>query len=322
MQHDFVLHIGANKTGSSAVQAFIRSNLSVFQDAGYLVPDSNLDTSGRITGEQVFAFQKYIVPNDVAALTATFDRLKAEAGQNTVLCSAENLSNPGRHQTFTEIGQKYSVKVVLYIRRQDDLIASSWQQWHSKVSDDFNAWLITALQSIGHWERTISGWENIVGTGNVSVRIFERESFPEGNIMLDFLECLGIPYQDVPLEFPSGDINPSFSDAMTGLVAGNKSIFKNTDDNEFYQMIQALTGDTYIERKKISLMTAKQRENTVKFFEAQNERIREKYFPSREALFKPLDHAKYRYLSTEEIALEQRKIMMHLIFSLWKQSKA
>jgi hypothetical protein len=37
MTCDFVLHIGANKTGSSAIQSFIRLNLGVLQRAGYLV---------------------------------------------------------------------------------------------------------------------------------------------------------------------------------------------------------------------------------------------------------------------------------------------
>lgn len=322
MKYDFVLHIGANKTGSSALQAFIRSNLTVINNAGYLVPDSALGTTNRITGEHVFAFQKYIVPNDVAGLTAVFDRLNAEAGEQTILCSAENLSNPARHQTFVEIVKKYSIKIILYIRRQDDLIASSWQQWPSKVMDDFNAWLVTTLQRTGHWERTITNWENIVGADNVMVRIFERESFPDGNIMLDFVECLNIPVEDTELTFPDGDINPSYSDAITGLVAGNRSIFKNQHDNDFYKMIGALTGPAYVEKQKISLMTEQQRDNIVKFFEFQNERIREKYFPDRETLFKPVDHSKYRYLSAEEMSLEQRKIMMHLIYSLWKQMQA
>lgn len=322
MKHDFVLHIGANKTGSSAVQAFIRSNLAVFNDAGYLVPDSNLGTTDKITGEHVFAFQKYVVPNDIEGLTALFGQLKAEAGERTVVCSAENLSNPGRFQTFTEISKKYSLKIILYIRRQDELISSSWQQWPSKVMDDFNAWLVTALQSTGHWGRTISNWENVVGAGNVTVRIFERESFPDGNIMLDFMDCLGIPYEDAELVFPGNDINPSYSDAITGLVAGNGSIFKNQHDNEFYKMIHALTGEAYSGSPKISLLTEKQRDNIAKFFEVQNERIRVKYFPERETLFKPIDHSKYRYLSSEEMALEQRKILMHLIYSLWKQANA
>ena len=322
MQYDFVLHIGANKTGSSAVQAFIRSNLAVFSEAGYLVPDSNLGTSDRITGEHVFAFQKFVVPNDIKGLTAAFDDLKAEVGDKTVLCSAENLSNPGRFQTFAEIVKKYSIKIILYIRRQDDLIASSWQQWPSKVMDDFNGWLVTALQNTGHWERTITNWENMAGAENVTVRVFERESFPDGNIMLDFMECLDIPYDDADLTFPSHDINPSYSDAITGLVAGNRSIFKNQHDNEFYKMIGELTGGAYIERQKTSLLSEQQRDNIAKFFEVQNERIRAKYFPDRETLFKPIDHSKYRYLSAEEISLEQRKIMMHLIYSLWKQMKA
>lgn len=321
MQYDFFLHIGANKTGSSAIQSFIGANLELFQKAGFVVPDSSLGWSSRVTGEHVFAFQRYIVAADVDGLTSVFDQLHASAGGKTVLCSAENLSNPGRHQAFAKVGSKYKVKVILYIRRQDDLIASSWQQWQSKVSDDFNAWLIGALQSMGHWERVISAWESVVGTGNVIVRVFERESFPDGNVMLDFLECLGIPHQSVSPKFPAGDINPSFNDVITDLVAGNKAIFQNIHDNDFYKMIYDLTGDSYIERKKYSILSPGQRDQVIKFFEVQNERIRLKYFPDRKYLFKPLDNSKYRYLSKADAEREQRRILMHLIYALWRKGK-
>ena len=319
MKPDFILHIGANKTGSSAIQTFIRDNLELFQNAGFAIPNSNLELKGTSSGQQVFAFQKYVVTGDTVGLTAVFDELKAQAGDATILCSAENLSNPGREQAFTTIGSKYNVKVILYIRRQDDLISSSWQQWHSKRNADFNAWLVLALQSIGHWERTITAWEKVVGEENVTVRVFERDTFPDGNILLDFLDRVGIDHRTVEPSFPTGLVNPSFSDVITGLVAGNSSLFESRDDNEFYEMILELTGSTYIEKQKYSLLSPDQRDSIVSFYAAQNERIRQKYFPERTSLFSPVDHKKYRYLSDEEVALEQRQIMMHLIFELWRQ---
>ena len=70
------------------------------------------------------------------------------------------------------------------------------------------------------------------------------------------------------------------------------------------------------------MLTAGQREHIIKFFEAQNERIRLKHFPERETMFKPIDHKKYRYLSESEVALEQRRILMHLLYAMWQKNNA
>ena len=77
------------------------------------------------------------------------------SGARAVLISAENLSNGANFQFFNKILPSMDCKVILYIRRQDELLTSSWQQWHSKVETDINAWLILALQQYGHWLRCI-----------------------------------------------------------------------------------------------------------------------------------------------------------------------
>ena len=62
MQHDFVPHIGSSKTGTSAIQTFIRRNVDIFEACGFIVPDANLGFSGQITGVQVSAFQTTLTP--------------------------------------------------------------------------------------------------------------------------------------------------------------------------------------------------------------------------------------------------------------------
>jgi|SRR6056297_1513700 len=321
MKPQIVIHIGANKTGSSAIQSFIRANIDLLTTAGYLVPDSGLGLSNRITGEHVFALQRFINENDPNGLTAAVQDLVSKAEQKTLLLSAENLSNPGRHQFFAGAANQFAIRIILYIRRQDDMITSSWQQWQSKITDDFEAWLIPALQTIGHWDRLVKNWESIVGSGNVTVRIFERSEFPDGNIMLDFLDCLGIDHTDASVVFPKEDINPSFSDVITDLVAGNKLLFRDANDNEFFQMLLELTGRRYIEGKKVSLLSPKQREQIIRYYSAENEKLRAEFFPERDALFKPIEHSRYRYLNREQMDREQKQLLMSLIFSLWKKTK-
>lgn len=318
MKADFVFHIGANKTGSSAIQHFIRNNLQLLEDHDFLVPDRELTWTERITGEHVFALQTLFntraTPDD---LLKVFKSLKdSSENDGTILLSAENLSNPGSPQWFTEVCKAYSCKVILYIRRQDDLIASSWQQWHSKGERDFDAWLLRGVRTIGHWETIIQRWEALVGKGNVDIRIFERQEFPDGNIMADFLVALGIDPDKVDADYSGTNINPSFSDMMTPLVAANPGIFEGPHDNRFYKLVQNLTGTTYSTGPKISLMTPKQRDFIVETFENQNRRVCADHFPGRARLFKMVDHSKYRYLSREELLEEQLQFMTRMIFEI------
>jgi len=317
---DFVLHIGANKTGSSAIQNFMRLNVQKFSDLGYDIPDRKLSKATGVTGEHVFALEDMFRRNDKSGLLKKFGELKDWAGDKTVLMSAENLSNLGRSDYFDEIGKKYTLKVVLYIRRQDELLTSSWQQWFSKVEQDFQAWLVLALQRIGHWERIVKAWEEICGKDNMRVRIFDRTEFLDGDIMTDFLDCLDLADKRDDFSYETGkQINPSYTDVITPLVSGNRAIFQDANDSEFYKMVGDLTQEYYSKGKKVSLMSRAQRETVVQFFHVQNERIRREYFPDRTRLFKVVDHSKYDYFSKDEMHEQQLRFLTHVVHGLYQK---
>lgn len=311
------LHIGAAKTGSSAIQAFIRANLDYFAAQNFVIPDHMLGLGSRIPGNHVMPMQELISAPDAKRLQAAFKVLREEPeADKTLLISAENLSNPGAHSYFTEALEGFDATVILYIRRQDELLTSAWQQWHSKVGDDFQAWLIQGLQNYGHWDRVIADWQSIVGKGRVTVRLFEHEAMVEGDLLRDFLHCLGLDASSTAPEFDLGPVNPSYSDIITPLVAGNRDIFENVHDNAFYQMIGEVTGDTYVEKRKVSLLSRAQRDNIVLYYQDINARVCAAHFPDRDRLFGPVQHARYQYLSTDEMTDRQLRFLTHLMYKL------
>lgn len=317
MDEQLTLHIGANKTGSSAIQRFIRANAALLRAHGFAVPDADLGWSGQVTGFHVFALQALINGRDPQAITERFDALMAGRPEGAgVLLSAENLSNPGNHALFAGVCARYPTRVILYVRRQDELFASSWQQWHAKIESDLDAWVIKALRTLGHWEETIAGWESVAGAGSVSVAVFEREDFPDGNVMADFLGRLGIDADTAGPVYPAGEVNPSFSDIITPLVAGNRAIFRDSNDNEFFDTVRALTGDAYVGRPRVSLLSAAQRDNIVAFYAAENERVCRRHFPGRPRLFRPVDHGAYRYLDEGEMLRAQLGFVTAMLYGL------
>ena len=320
---DIIIHLGANKTGSSSIQRFIQKNVEKLKELNFIIPDHLLGLSEKITGEQVFALQEFIGGGDksTANLKKKIDSLlkSRESEDQTLLISAENMGTTQGAKLFKKVLAKRDAKVIFYIRRQDELIDSSWQQWHSKKEQDHDAWLINAIRTLGHWEQILNGWESVVGLENVHVEVFERSVFPEGNIIRDFIEKLGLGDHADEFELKFKDANPSFSGYITPLVSGNDRIFTNIHDNEFYRMVGALSGDKYTKEKKYSLMSQAQRENIMKYFSNQNERVRAKFFPDRERLFAEINHEKYQYASKEEMLDLQLRFITTMIYEMGRK---
>ena len=317
MPRKIFLHIGAAKTGSSAIQSFIRRNRYFFAEKGFEIPDRMMQLGTKVTGEHVIALQEMLSDPDPSRLRAAFEALRdqPEAGK-AILISAENLSNPGHHKQIADVLDGFDASVILYIRRQDDLLTSAWQQWHSKTENDFQGWLIRGLRQYGHWDRIIDNWEGVVGKGRVTVRLFERNEMIEGDLRRDFLQCLGLDAKTTEAEFEPELSNPSYSDVITSLVAGNTDIFKNAHDNAFYHMIGKMTGDYYVESQKVSLLNKAQRDSIVLYYREINKRVCENYFPGRAQLFSPVDHSRYQYLDAAEMLERQMKFLAHLVCKL------
>lgn len=317
--HDIILHIGANKTGSSAIQSLIQQNFHLLEEHGYVVPNSRLETSDHISGEHVFAIQQFFVRNDSDGLAATVGSLVEEHKGKTILLSGENMSNPGKHKFWKAAAEKFNIKIIFYIRRQDEYLISSWQQWYSKIERDFQAWLLLALRQHGHWKQIIGDWESIVGEENMLIRPFERDDFPDGNVCADFMQCLEIDPADERIEYPPRDVNASFSDIITPLVSGNKAIFKDSNDLDFYKMIRNTLDVNSTLVKNNSLLSKSQREKIIEFYSAQNDYVCRKFFKDRPKLFSNIDHSKYNYLEPNEILEEQLRFIMSLIYSMKKE---
>lgn len=318
-----VLHIGAAKTGSSAIQSCLRSNAAALGDLGYLIPDRNLGTDGPVSGEHVFALQSLITDPDPGLLRDRLLALSQAAGPDrAVLLSAENLSNLGNHQRFLRALDGFEARVIFYVRRQDELLTSAWQQWHSKVESDFHAWLLKALTQYGHWDKVAAGWEHAVGEGNVGLRVFDRADLVQGDLLQDFLTCLGVDPATPGLRTDFPQENPSYNDIITPLVAGNRGIFRDAHDNAFYAGVGRLTGAAYTAGRRVSLLTRDQRDSVVHFYAGVNQAVCARYFPGRERLFPAVEHHRYDYLTPQQMTDRQLRFLTHMVFGLTRQAAA
>ncbi len=211
------IHIGTPKTATTSLQHFCEENESILEEKGYCYPIfphkfkhvsitrngffisyKAYDEDGKrnyLEEEKFFRqgmdfvldnFRKFdnVILSDEAMWSVVFKRGKSDLWEKI-------------RKEADEHG--YIVKVIVYLRRQDKL-ADSW--WNQKVK---NGKRIYATSS---WDEFISDptrlelnyyepikcIEQSIGKENIIVRRFGKQYFKNGSIFEDFADALGIRY--------------------------------------------------------------------------------------------------------------------------------
>ncbi len=324
MSKKLIVHIGANKTGSSAVQRFLSMNNLGLRAEGIVVPDNGFRVVDKIEGHHVWGFQDLLksVSEGRKQLEDVIDAIDlAYPNATAILLSAENLTaNPAAPSLFEDLVKRYETKVIIYIRRQDEYILSTWQQWNSKLSADFWAWAISVVGVLGDWQAYLENWETVIPRDQITVRIFDRSKLEGGDIIADFHSMLGISKPLSALAYPEGTVNPSFSDAIVDLVKGNELIFRNAHDNDFYNFVLKMTGDKYLKTARQSSITFSQRRSIIKRYRQQNAWVKKAYFPHVEGqLFSPPKERDYDYVSPDDIDQQKLEFLVSMLYQTYKR---
>jgi hypothetical protein len=222
---ELVLHIGTGKTGTSSVQFFLRDNRDRLAELGLLYPR----TPGRarhsrlvlfaspddeIEGYPHWARQKQ---SDPATFRRIFRRrlLKEieQSGLSRVLMSDEELYKASvptlqRLGRFTG-GIARELRLVCYLRRQDDHMVSRYQQgvkvgWVSRL----DAWAREDMSDLYDYAGRLGQHRQLLAPGAIVVRRFEASAFTGGSLRQDFLDAVGVDARaDEMVQLP--DLNPS-----------------------------------------------------------------------------------------------------------------
>lgn len=325
MPKKLIVHIGANKTGSSAIQRFLSMNSLALREEGIVVPDGKFQVADKVQGHHVWGFAELLKspPEGRKQLEDAIDAVDAACPEaSAILLSAENLTaDPAAPSLFENLAKRYDTRVIIYIRRQDEYILSSWQQWYSKISDDFWAWVISVAGNMGNWRVYLENWETVIPRDRIAARVFERPKLEGGDVIADFYNMLGISRPLSALDQPKrGVINPSFSDAIMDLVKGNELIFKNVHDNDFYNFVTKMTGDKYTKTARQSSISFPQRQAILKKYRGQNNWVRKNYFPDvDEELFSPPKESDYDYVSPNEIDQQKLEFLTTMLYQMYKR---
>lgn len=223
-----ILHIGTGKTGTTAIQFFLFKNRVQLEAGGFGIPvqaGAFRRKDGRFFGE--YRNGHWLIPLALSqaplqlpkrAAHLTSENLKAASHNaelfrkavfrhDTIVLSDESLARLSSSRSdfifslktvLHEFGAT-RIKIIVYLRRQDQLVTSRWLQSvksrnYSSPSQEFiRDPIITKFLDYNTW---ITNWEQTFGLENVMVRRYDRSLFPGGDICRDFCEAAGIPWRE------------------------------------------------------------------------------------------------------------------------------
>ncbi|MBN2513715.1 MAG: hypothetical protein JXB18_12325 [Sedimentisphaerales bacterium] len=214
------LHIGAGKTGTSALQQFFFQNRAVLESHHILYPEIGIHQfahHGLATSCYEPKERQFFMPDsNILPLEDYLEQVIALDGD--VLLSSEYLWH-GRHAfKLVSLCEHFDVKIIAYVRRQDDLLMSRYNQ-HMKVTGEPFQNVLYYLPKVEHamnYELVLGRWEKQFGREAIVVRPYEKQQFYGQSLFGDFLHhVLGLDLT-ADYQLPKKDINPRLSrDAMT-----------------------------------------------------------------------------------------------------------
>lgn len=298
-QHALYVHIGTPKTGTKALQGFLYKNNSRLLQYGYVYPDLKIKLNGikayraadyEKNGDVLFSLCSYPIVRPIKIDTAAKNWIVAchlihkELEQNNVIISAEEFSFSYK-SLFEELAKEFeNVFIVVYLRRQDELIESFWNQQvkGGYFSGTFHEFLDTELSSLEwlHYDKVLQYAENIFGFEKLIIRIYEKTQLYGQTIESDFLYALGIDSDCSAWEkgcFPNYGLNGDFLQIKNIFNSVNKITGIPASRREFMDYFAALS-NAFDEYKIYTCFSSvADRKKFLNNFSLENEHISRKF---------------------------------------------
>lgn len=212
-RRQLILHIGRAKVGSTALQHFLLTNRQKIAEQGVLYPESVMQQSA--SHMLALVFQRHLPDaHSVEGKTAAevYDAMFDEAERlklPRIIASTENLFLVDPSEPARLMRRGYDVRIVCYVRRQDEVLASSYIQElkTGDVQEGIEAFASDPVRlSWLDYAPVLDAWAAQFGAENIVVRVAEKAQL-RGTIFEDFLALAGVNTKG--MEFPTTRLNPS-----------------------------------------------------------------------------------------------------------------
>jgi len=239
---NLIIHIGQHKTGSKAIQTALYANPDYLIQHGYLytLPGQHATQLRpyEMNHHALFHLLRKQVdhPDDRSHTLALVNYLQLLLNQSTlatktIILSAEDLFDMHTaHESAFELNRVelgcrtlaeglskvgFSVKVVCFLRSQDELLASHYAQFIKGISRGFLSFdeFADRFRSRLDYNAILSIWESHFGVRNIQIIPYAKLTTMSSSVSVFFDKVLGLPPPAVVEPFPNDleayNISPS-----------------------------------------------------------------------------------------------------------------
>lgn len=294
MKKTIYFHIGSNKTGSSALQAFFSENSAILEEKGIYYPPQPKYWNEKFkisSGNAQHLFDdcdKYEL--DEKGKNKIDNIISLTEKHNKILLSSEWLWPINDKTAFFNNFKRDNIEiiVIVYLRRQDEYFESAINQ-RIKVSkyrtiaypeclnpkDELNS----PLEEL-NYHKELEKIKLSIGASNIIVKPYEKEQFKNNNIFSDFLNILNLELTD-EFTLPPKEVNPRLNRDFTEIkrIWNSLPIDEETLFKVFCEHLITLSinSDNNFKESNESLFSYKEKLEILHKYDESNQNIAKEY---------------------------------------------
>ena len=342
MKKTLYLHIGAHKTGTTALQHFLSANREILKNQGYLYPGNDYahhDMAHEFSSLSLPEIRK----NRNCATRRFFNEINS-SHFDTIIMSSEDFENMSPEIPFLKefLSPDFHVKIIYYVRRQDDKLESTYSEYvKSPVKRYDKPISVFIKEKTGQvpddpekpeknrgkprhsdYYSILMPWCEAFGRNNIIVRCYEKEQLPEG-IYHDFLDAVGLVL-NTGYWIPKTRFNESLNIDLLEMIRLCNARFNN--NSNFHRFL--LGNLTQINSKNSGIkqhyLSPAQRREIITIFEESNARIAREYLGRCDGrlFYAPLPDSNEPWEPNEGLTAEKTIIILsQILFNIDRQMK-
>lgn len=301
------LHVGTSKTATSSIQKFCVQNKMVLAEKGFWYPkairayptvSSNRNAHfliGKILdeeGNRDFSEEESAFNLGMENLHHCFQDYDNVVLSDERIWYASGRSHKDLWDTLKQDAkeQGYTIKIIVYLRRQDTFLSSRWNQlvkagsctepWEKHVRGSSKR-----LSHILDYAKKIDSIAEVFGKENIIVRRFGREHFYQSSVYADFLQCLGLELTS-GYQAPEMDVNPAMKgNTFEILRIMNTAPVLNKYNKAYWWKLVSMCSEESDKRYQYSMFSTEEAEEFLEQYREGNERIAREYIGDGKPLF-------------------------------------
>ena len=182
-----IIHIGSPKTGTTALQGFLKTNGSALKARGI-----SFVSAGRTNIAHNSMVKPILRGRGADVISAVRDEISAAPGLTHVM-SSEVFFQPAMAPLLADglIDAAGDVRIFAYLRRPDLYAEAMYKQKvkNGRIAPDPGAFLEKFAPNL-RYSAVLHAYRDAFGVEALRVRPFERRHFPEGDVIADFIGAL------------------------------------------------------------------------------------------------------------------------------------